>query len=374
MAFSLNPTAQPREGFPASTSLKKAPASSAALTNSAPVQFGQGDHFVRSKIRSSAQQPIAPRFGNENFIENLSPAQMSAVLSAQLGQKLNGMEVGDILTLGRTPENSLSIPASGVSRTHAAIVKRADGFYLQDRGTAIDGISLAPGSMNGTQHVTFENGLPVIQDIRGPLKPVDELTPAEMALEKIELRLPGPSVKLSQGDIIVLNTVRLHLDHLPLTEKEQSSFKQPGLFDHLPEEETPGFPPKSFDKEWMAKRNAASDAYTKMEGHLEQLKQIYQHPHLIPRVRNTWIQQVQLLQNPEVQFQMYSRLTEMGFGNKLAKCYVLRLNCLARDVSQAIQEQKHLQESQQLSNPNPFQFIDIVTALKDALNRNRFRD
>jgi pSer/pThr/pTyr-binding forkhead associated (FHA) protein len=334
-----------------------------------PIQFGHADQFIKSQIHNCTNSGLSPKFGANEVIANLSPEKMSAVLSAQLSQKLKNMQLGDILTIGRAPDNNLVIPIEGVSRDHANIVKKADGFYIQDKGTAIEGISLCPGSTNGTQHVSFVNALPVIQDIRGPLKPLEELTPEEMAYSKTELHQPGPSVKLSQGDVLVMSKIRLHLDELPLTEKQEAELaNQKGLFDDIPEEVVPGFPPKSFNKAWMAKRAAASDAYAKTEAHLAQLKLIYQHPHLIPRVPHLWIQQVKLLQNPEIQFQMYSRLTEMGVGSKLAKVYVLRLNLLAKEASQAIDLQSQILDAKKQKA------LKNADALKDSIYRDRLRD
>lgn len=330
----------------------------------APIGFGQLDQFNKG-----AQPHHAVRFGGEDNIAQLSPEKMSAVLSAHLSQKLNAMTLGDILTIGRSPDNNLVIPIAGVSRNHANIVKKADGFYIQDKGTAIEGISLCPGSTNGTQHVTFVNALPVIQDIRGSLKPLEEMTSEEMALSKTEIRQPGPSVKLSKGDVIVLSKLRLHLDELPLTDKQAAEMaNQKGLYDDIPEEDVPGFPPKSFDPIWMEKRSAASDAYAKMETHLTQLKKIYQHPHLIARVPQLWIQQVKLLQNPEIQFQMYSRLTEMGVGTKLAKVYVLRLDLLAKEASQAINLQSPILDAEKQKA------LKNADALRQSVYRDRLRE
>jgi pSer/pThr/pTyr-binding forkhead associated (FHA) protein len=65
-------------------------------------------------------------------------------------------ELGDRLTIGRGPENDLTIPSTAVSRKHAAIVRREHRWYVEDRGsyngTFLNGTRVNPGTPLPLRH------------------------------------------------------------------------------------------------------------------------------------------------------------------------------------------------------------------------------
>jgi pSer/pThr/pTyr-binding forkhead associated (FHA) protein len=105
-------------------------------------------------------------------------------------------ELKEPLTIGRGPQNDLTIPSSAVSRKHAAIVQREDRWYVEDRG-----------SYNGT----FLNGTRVNPGTPLPLRHADRIEiggesllfswPAQLrdpdATEALEEVAPGDATQLS---------------------------------------------------------------------------------------------------------------------------------------------------------------------------------
>lgn len=55
--------------------------------------------------------------------------------------------VSDTVSLGRASSNDMQIPAEGVSRSHARIVKKGDAYYISDlqstNGTSVNGTPIS---------------------------------------------------------------------------------------------------------------------------------------------------------------------------------------------------------------------------------------
>ena len=65
-------------------------------------------------------------------------------------------ELRGSVTIGRGPENDLTIPSTAVSRRHAAVVFREERWYVEDRGsyngTFLNGARVNPGSPLPLRH------------------------------------------------------------------------------------------------------------------------------------------------------------------------------------------------------------------------------
>lgn len=65
-------------------------------------------------------------------------------------------ELRETLTIGRGPENGLTIPSTAVSRTHAAVIFREGRWYIEDRGsyngTFLNGTRVNPGTPLPLRH------------------------------------------------------------------------------------------------------------------------------------------------------------------------------------------------------------------------------
>ncbi len=97
------------------------------------------------------------------------------------------------LTIGRGPENDLSLESSAVSRTHAAVIFREGRWYVEDRGsyngTFLNGTRVNPGTPLPLRHADRIEigGEPLIfswpAQLRDPdtTEPIEELAPADSA-------------------------------------------------------------------------------------------------------------------------------------------------------------------------------------------------
>jgi hypothetical protein len=111
--------------------------------------------------------------------------------------------VGERLTIGRTPENDISFETdSNVSRRHAEIERRADGFYLRDlgssNGTAVNGIPIqAETRLQNGDYIILGNSATLVFNLEGEDEPAEaeaaaaseaqDLTPEEQKSNKILL-------------------------------------------------------------------------------------------------------------------------------------------------------------------------------------------
>jgi pSer/pThr/pTyr-binding forkhead associated (FHA) protein len=102
-------------------------------------------------------------------------------------------ELTTSLTIGRGPENDLTLDASAVSRNHAALVYRDNRWYVEDRGsyngTFLNGIRVNPGTPLPLRHADrIEIGGEALlfswpAQLQDPdtTEPLEELAPADSA-------------------------------------------------------------------------------------------------------------------------------------------------------------------------------------------------
>jgi len=100
-------------------------------------------------------------------------------------------ELSDPLTIGRGSENDLTIRSSAVSRRHAAIVRREDRWYVEDRGsyngTFLNGTRVNPGTPLPLRHAdrievggeTFLFSWPSQMEDPDTTEPLSEVAPGD---------------------------------------------------------------------------------------------------------------------------------------------------------------------------------------------------
>jgi pSer/pThr/pTyr-binding forkhead associated (FHA) protein len=101
------------------------------------------------------------------------------------------LELRETLTIGRGPENDLTIASTAVSRKHAAIVFREGRWYVEDRGsyngTFLNGTRVNPGTPLPLRHADRIEigGEPLLfswpAQLRDPdaTEPLGEVSPAD---------------------------------------------------------------------------------------------------------------------------------------------------------------------------------------------------
>ncbi len=126
----------------------------------------------------------------------------------------------DTLTIGRLPENDLVLDRPGVSRRHARVERRGDGFAIQDlnsgNGTRVGGVRI-----DKDKHVLADGDAIRIGDARLIYKArfsCDDLTIIDQALKPARrpvVIVPGlGGSKLWRGKQLVWPNVRYLLTHV----------------------------------------------------------------------------------------------------------------------------------------------------------------
>lgn len=91
----------------------------------------------------------------------------------------------DSCTIGKSDENRIMLQGWTVGRKHATIHRRQDGIYVQDHGTSAG---------------TRVNGQKVV-DTYGPLKPGDQISICDYAMEVLDMEDPQPAASAATAAV-----------------------------------------------------------------------------------------------------------------------------------------------------------------------------